>query len=239
MVDLGMFSRGISRAEIEKGAWWIAVTKDAVLPTINAKNPYLNQLKRQGITKDEFTQIFIQQDIRRWDQLLEAIGGNTHIHVYSRSDACGAAQMWGEFLGQNQEGLEGIGVFGDPGMADAVKNDVLAIGYNNVVYVYDTKTRKKYTGIEVAPVDLNANGKIDPGEDFYSTLDQVMEAIANDNYPSPPARDLYFVAHGKPQNQAVVTFLTWILTKGQQYVGEAGYVKLSQQKIDTELAKLK
>ena len=41
MIDLCMVSRGINEAETAKGAWPIAVAKDAVLPTINDKNPVL------------------------------------------------------------------------------------------------------------------------------------------------------------------------------------------------------
>jgi phosphate transport system substrate-binding protein len=33
-VDLGMFSREIAQAEIDKGVWSVAVTKDAVIPTV-------------------------------------------------------------------------------------------------------------------------------------------------------------------------------------------------------------
>src|SRR5688572_12197492 len=39
MVDLGMFSREVKEEEKQKGAWWIAVSRDAVLPTVNAANP--------------------------------------------------------------------------------------------------------------------------------------------------------------------------------------------------------
>src|SRR5512138_3213844 len=39
MVDLGMFSKEVSPEEQAKGAWWIGVAKDAVVPTINAENP--------------------------------------------------------------------------------------------------------------------------------------------------------------------------------------------------------
>ena len=41
MVDLGMFSREVRDAEVEKGAWKIALTRDAVLPTINSNNPLI------------------------------------------------------------------------------------------------------------------------------------------------------------------------------------------------------
>src|SRR4051812_10778637 len=44
-VDVGMFSREITDAEKRKGVWWIALCKDAVLPTINSKNPYLEIIR--------------------------------------------------------------------------------------------------------------------------------------------------------------------------------------------------
>jgi len=237
MVDLGMFSREVTQAEIEKGAWYIAVTKDAVLPTISGKNPVLKELKEQGFTLEVFQQIFLGNKSHTWGDFV-GLNEPAKINVYTRSDACGAAEIWGKYLGSNQESLTGIGVFGDPGIADAIKNDRRGIGYNNVVYAYDMRTRKKYPGLEVLPIDLNGNGQIDPEEDFYDTLDDIMMAIQSDLYPSPPARDLYFVTRGKPDNAAVLVFLEWILEEGQQYVHEAGYVELSREKIEIEKAKL-
>lgn len=239
MVDLGMFSRGITQAELDKGAWGLAVTKDAVVPTINTKNPFLAQLKKTGVTKDLFVKIFIDQTVKQWNQCPGITGENTPIHVFTRSDACGAAQMWGEFLGKDQESLQGIGVFGDPGMADAVKGDPVSLGFNNVGYAYDMRTRKNFEGLEILPLDVNNNGQIDPEEDFYGSLDKMMAAIAEGKYPSPPSRDLYLVSHGKPKNPVVLHFLNWILTEGQQFVSEAGYVQLSPEKIQHELDKIK
>lgn len=238
MVDLGMFSRGISRAEKDKGVWWIAVAKDAVLPTINAKHPYLDQLKSTGLTLESFKKIFLADKPGNWEQYVGMPGNSTRIKAFTRSDACGAAQMWAEFLGSNQEDLSGIGVFGDPGMADAVKSDAAGIGYNNVVYVFDMNSRRKYPGIEVVPLDLNQNNRIDPDEDFYHTLDEVMLAISSEKYPSPPARELYFVSAGPPENEATIAFLNWILTSGQKFLSEAGYVNLTDENIRHQLGKL-
>ena len=146
--------------------------------------------------------------------------------------------MWGEYLGKDQESLIGIGVFGDPGMADAVKNDTYSLGFNNVIYVYDLKTRKCYDKMEVVPIDLNGDGVINADEDFYATIDDVTVATKSGKYPSPPARDLYFVSKGKPTNQVVIEFLKWILVDGQKYVEEAGYVILAEEKINQEMTKL-
>ncbi|HKM94906.1 MAG TPA: PstS family phosphate ABC transporter substrate-binding protein [Prolixibacteraceae bacterium] len=236
-VDLGMFSRKIEQVEIEQGVWWTGTTIDAVLPTISAKNPLLEKIKTRGITRDELKSIYIDETITNWNQLFENTPSNP-IKLYSRSDACGAAGTWALYLDGTQEDLNGVGVFGDPGLAEAVSIDPSGIGFNNTIFIYDIKTGRKRVGMEVCPIDLNNNGTIDPEEYFYDSFKEILAAIANGNYPSPPARELFLVAKGKPQKQSVVDFLKWILTTGQQYVEEVGYVPLSDATIANYLIKL-
>lgn len=237
-VDLGMFSREIMPAEKERGVWWIAVTKDAVLPTISARNPVIAELQKRGVTQAQFRAMFIDETLRDWGELVGLVS-KAPIHLYTRSDACGAAGTWAQYLGGAQEDLHGVGVYADPGLAEAVKKDPLGIGYNNTIYIYSAGTNQKYPGLEVIPIDVNANGRIDPDEDFYDTMTAVMAAIAAGQYPAPPARELYFVASGKPASPVVAEFLTWILTEGQQYVSSAGYVPLSREIISKQLDKLR
>jgi phosphate transport system substrate-binding protein len=237
-VDIGMVSREIYPEEIKKGAWWVSVTKDAVVPTINAKNPFLDQILNKGIKKVTLVDIWITDKVKSWNQIYDH-DSEYSIHVYTRSDACGAAQTWAQYLGKHQEDLLDVGLYGDPGLAEAVKNDHLGIGFNNINYVYDSKTRKEVKGIRILPIDLNENGIIDKEEDFYNTRDDIVQAIGSGIYPSPPARDLHFVCHGKPENIIVIKFLMWVLTDGQKYIPESGYINLSGEKIDEELNKLK
>lgn len=237
MVELGMFSRGFTQAELDKGVWFLGVTKDAVIPVVNESNPFLNEILNQGISQEEFQNIYLNRSITTWAELFN-VNTDQKIHLFTRSDACGAAEMWAGYLGKHQEDLIGTGVFGDPGIASAVKNDPLGMGYNNVNYVFDLQTRRPYPGLAVIPIDLNNNGVIDPEENFYGTLDSLNGAIRNGIYPSPPARPLYFVSKGKPQKEEVIVFLKWILENGQQYVEAAGYVPLPDQMIKSELLKL-
>jgi len=238
MVDLGMFSKAVSPEEKAKGAWWIAVSKDAVLPTINASNPVLQILKTKGMTRQIFYNIFIAGTVKTWGQAANT-SNSMELQAFTRSDACGAADMWAKFLfNKKQEDLQGLGLNGDPGVADAVRRNIGSIGYNNLNFVYDMQTRRKYQGLEVIPIDLDGNGKISPDEYFYNTLDDVMNAINDGRYPSPPARELYMVSGGKPASRLVMTFLRWILTDGQKYVNEAGYVKIPEEHLQSELQKL-
>jgi phosphate transport system substrate-binding protein len=50
---------------------------------------------------------------------------------------------------------------------------------------------------------------------------------------------LYFVTAGKPTKKVLVEFIKWVLTEGQKYVYDSGYIKLSGEKLDAGLNKLK
>ncbi|MBW6491512.1 MAG: substrate-binding domain-containing protein [Lentimicrobium sp.] len=237
-VDLGMFSREIAQEEKDQGVWWVGLTIDAVVPTISDQNPFLETIKKQGLKKEDFTRIFIENKTPDWGNLLR-IPSIEKIMVYTRSDACGAAETWAKYLGGKQENLLGIGIYGDPGLAEAVAKDRLGIGFNNTIYAYDIVTGKKRPGMEVIPIDINGNGTIDYEEDFYESFDGVLKAIADGIYPSPPARELYFVSKGKPVKKATHDFLRWCLTEGQRFVMEAGYVPIDQAKIEEYLEKIR
>jgi phosphate transport system substrate-binding protein len=237
MVDIGMVSREIHQAEIDKGAWFIPVTKDAVVAVVNRENPLLGELLRKGIKKADFVRIWLNETPPTWNELTTT-QGRVQVHVYTRSDSCGAAETWALYLGKKQEDLLGIGVFGDPGLNEAVRKDALGIGYNNINYAFDATTLKPMAGTAILPIDLNANGRIDGAENFYGQRDAMVKAIADDRYPSPPARDLYFVCHGRPQKQLLAAFMKWVLSAGQKFVGEAGYIALSEAKIAQGLGKL-
>jgi phosphate transport system substrate-binding protein len=64
LVDIGMVSRSIDDSEIKKGAYPIAVTKDAVVATINSQNPVLDDIISKGITRETFIGIFIMRASR-------------------------------------------------------------------------------------------------------------------------------------------------------------------------------
>jgi len=237
-VDIGMLSREIKPEETNIGAWSVAVTKDAVVPTINPRNPVVEILKQKGISQEELSKIFITGEITSWGQV-SGTANNSKIKVYSRSDASGAAATWAQYLGgKEQDVLKGLGVFGDPGLADAVKKDAEGIGYNNVIYVYDLTSKAKYPGMDVLPIDINGDDQITSNEMFYDNLDTLIAAIDDGRYPSPPARELYFVSKGKPEGAVVKEFLRWVLKDGQQYAGETGYMSLSAAKVDAELKKI-
>ncbi|HEY43230.1 MAG TPA: phosphate ABC transporter substrate-binding protein [Anaerolineae bacterium] len=236
-VDIGMVSREIYPEEINKGAFWIPVTKDAVFLTTNATNPVNEVLREKGVTREALIGIYITGEITTWGQVVGRTDLTDPIHIYTRSDAAGAPATWAAYLGGAQEDLLGIGVYGDPGLLEAVINDPLGIGYNNLNYAFDFSTGKPVMGAFVIPIDINGNGRVDP-EETFDTKEQAISAVANGLYPSPPARELNLVTNGKPTGLTQL-FIQWVLTDGQQYVEEAGYIPLAVERIEEGLNKLK
>jgi phosphate transport system substrate-binding protein len=237
-VDIGMISRAIKPEEVAQGAFWVAVAKDAVFPIVAANNPFLPDLVSEGISPDTFRKIFITGEIKTWGEIIGKPEVADEIHVYTRSDSCGAGEQWALFSGgKAQSDLLGIGVNGEPALVDTVGKDALGIGYSNLNSTFDAATDGLVPGIVVPPIDIDASGAADSSE-YYPSKGLAVTAIANGTYPSPPARFENLATKGKPTGVSLA-FIKWILTDGQQYLDAAGYVPLSTEQLSESLEKLK
>lgn len=218
LVDIGMVSRDPDPSEVKRGAFPIAILHDAVFPTISIKNPAINELQSTGLTADQLTKIWITGNVVNWNQVSKT-KSNSAIHVYTRSDACGAAATWAKFLGnKKQEDLKGIAVYGDPGLLETVKRDMLGIGYNNYSFVY-TREGQVVSGITLLPVDANKNGKADPDE-ILDTRDKAKSAIEKGAYPA--GRKNFFFTKGKPKGLAKAFIRFALSDEGAKFVDEVG-----------------
>ncbi|MGA2515452.1 MAG: substrate-binding domain-containing protein [Thermodesulfobacteriota bacterium] len=237
LVNVGMVSREITQEEVRQGAFYVPVVKDAVFPMMSDQNPvFHNGLSQKGIKKKTFIDLWIKGRDMTWGEIAGS-DSKYKVHVYTRSDSCGAAETWAQYLGgKRQEDLQGIGVYGDPGLAEAVRKDPLGTGYNNLNYTFDFKTGLPCKGLRVVPVDLNENGKIDPEEDL-KTKNKAVQAIASGVYPSPLARNLYLLTKNSFKG-LTREFVRWILTDGQKYVDETGYIPLTKIQVNGALKKL-
>ena len=231
-VDIGMISREITPTEEELGAYPLAVAKDAVFVLVNSDNPVITDLLLQGLKRDTLVNIFITGEIKTWGEAVDRPEITDEIHVYTRSDTCGAAATWSLYLGGSQSDLLGKGELGDPGMIQAVQKDPLGIGYNNLIYAYGLGNAPP-EGTLILPLDLNANGQADPYE-ILDTLERAANAVTTELYPS---RTLYLVTNGKPSS-LVQAFLEWALTDGQAYLVRCGHVQLPAEQLELVIQKI-
>lgn len=217
LVDIGMVSREPDPAEIQKGIIPIYILHDAVFPIVSKKNPIIEKIIQKGMKRTDFQRMYLEVIPIRWQDIYSNSINKT-VHVYTRSDSCGAASAWANYLGKKQEDLKGIGLYGDPGLIDAVKKDPLGIGYTNFGYVFDS-SGKVIDGVIVIPIDANEDGTIDASEKCVNR-DVAIKLINAGKYPV--LRKNYFYIKGKPVS-VVKKFIEFALSdEGAKIVEEVG-----------------
>jgi len=238
LVDIGMISRETTAEEQTQGAFWVPVATEAVVMVANASNPVAETLTRQGLTRDQCADLWFRATDVTWGSLVSRQDVAETVRVYARADRCGAAEIWAQYLGKREDDLVGAAVYGDPRMIEALQRDRLGIGFSNLRYAYDADTDRPVRDLLPVPIDMDGDGGIAESESFYETHTDMMRAIAAEAYPPPLARDLNLLTKGKPEG-LTQEFVFWVLTEGQKYVTEEGYVELSQPKLEAAIDKVR
>ncbi len=236
-VDVAMMGREPESEEIDQGLFAVPMLIDTVVATVNADNPVLEELQEDGLSREDLEAIFTKE-VTNWGEVVDA-DVDEEITVYGRSDASAAYKQWGDFLGGEDdayteselEDLSDGNHNGDQPVADAVGSNETAISLNNINYVYDLESGDLEGDIRPVPLDDDGDGTISEDEDFYDTREEFLAAVEEGRYPAPPAREMYLASDG-PFDEEAHDFVEWVLTEGQEYVRDNGYVPLEADRLE-------
>ncbi len=235
-VDIAMMGREPESEEIEDGLFAVPMLIDTVVGTVNADNPVIDELQENGLTREDLEDIFTKE-VTNWGDVVDT-DVDEEITVYGRSDASAAYKQWGDFLGgeddaytENElESLSDGNHNGDQPVAEAIAGNENAISLNNINYVYHHESGELEGDIRPVPLDLDGEGLSDE-EDFYDTRDEFLAAVEDGTYPAPPAREMFLASNGEFGEDSH-DFVEWVLTDGQQYVRDNGYVPLEEDRLE-------
>jgi len=236
-VDIAMMGRTPDEEEIERGLFAVPMLIDTVVGTVNEDNPIIDEIQERGMSRETMEAIFTKE-IENWGDVYDDVDADENITVYGRSDASAAYQKWGDFLGgeddahtENElEGLSDGNHDGDSAVADAIANNENGISLNNINYVYDLDSGDLEGAIRPIPLDQDGEG-LSEEEDFYANREEFLDAVEAGNYPMPPAREMFLASDGQFEDEAY-DFVEWVLTDGQEYVRESGYVPLEDERLE-------
>ncbi|HOY33274.1 MAG TPA: substrate-binding domain-containing protein [Bacteroidales bacterium] len=216
--------------------WTAPVAKDAVLPVVSFDNNNLQQIVLSGITKEKLAAAFTGK-LKTWRQLLQA-GSNDPIEVFKLSDSSGSSAMWAEFLKVKPSDFKGTLVFNENDIPMMVAGNKNAIGYCSFTDIYDINTGLKKRNLYVLPVDLNSNNQTDDNELVFDKIGDLKSAVASGKYPSPPGRKFYMACKKAPDDRAITSFIKWILTIGQSYCDQYGFVTIEKNEASVSLKQM-
>lgn len=235
-IQIAMVARELSEKEAQAGYWAVPVAKDAVLPVISFDNNNLQKIVFTGVTKAKLADVFTGK-ISSWGQLLQ-LTSNDPIEVYTMADSSETTITWAEFLNKTPENIKGSVVYSEKDMCQKVAANKNAIGFCSMTNVFDINTGFKKKNLYVMPVDLNADNMADDNELVFDKLDDIKSAISSGKYPTPPTRKLYLVCKTKPIDKATVSFIKWVLTIGQSYCSQFGFVNIDKNETSVYLKQL-
>jgi glycine cleavage system H lipoate-binding protein/ABC-type phosphate transport system substrate-binding protein len=204
-------------------AWKMVVGRDAVVPFVSASNPYLDDIRREGIASGEFANLFETEGTRTWAGLLDG-GASKSVNFYLGADE-GVRSAISGFTGMDPVFIEGIASAGSANVIESVAGDPYGVGFARLADITGI-TGELAAGIALLPIDRNANGRLDYVEKIYGSVADLSRGIWIGKYPSALCGNIYVIAPVQPEEASETAFLKYILTTGQASLELAGFNSL-------------
>ncbi len=217
----------------DETAWKMVIGRDAIVPVINAKNPMLNEINRQGLTIEDFAQLLANSGKTSWSSLID-VGNNTSINYYIINNESIKSNLV-NFSKSDITAINGTSVANPADLISAIQKDIYAIGFCKLTDVRDAATNEIIANIKLLPIDKNRNGRIDNFENIYTNLNTFTRAVWIGKYPRELCGGIYAVAPSKPTDNNTIAFLTWVMADGQKFLNKNGYSILASSEISSNL----
>lgn len=197
------------------GEWKTVIGRNITVPFINSSNPFIAAINKKGISSGNF----IKADPDWSDLTGSGTAGKVTIFVAVQPGVENDAR---KFI-RNDNII--LNILPDAAAVElAVKANPLSIGF--CLYTDMIKDNTLPSGISFLPIDKNENGNLDPFENIYRTPEALLRGVWTGKYPSELCNNIYISASEQPSDPAVISFLSWVLTSGQDYISQEGFCAL-------------
>jgi len=234
--SLGFISNRAKTAVNNSSNWKMTIGHDVIVPVMNAGNPYLKDIVRQGLSQAQLSLMFKNPESRNWGTILAGTV-KSPVHLYMVNDE-GVQNGLAGFLKETQLPGAGITVGSSDEIVRAIQNDPLAIGFCNVTDIQNENTIGLAENLQFLPIDKNGNGTIDYMEDIYADMNEFQRGVWIGKYPKSLVSNIYAVSSVQPSQEKELSFLKWVLADGQQYMKSFGYSDLASAESQSHLDKL-
>ncbi len=211
----------------------LQVARFAQLPYSNIHNPVLSLAGRRGFSRKDINNLFFETF--GFDDDFEVRKQKFNVNVYSKENqSCLSNSLAGHF-GVRPSEIKGSKIFGDENfLLKAVELDTLGVAYNTLSVIYDIESRNLHPGISLLPLDLSR----DERRILTGNLDDIISVLENAKIETIPVEQIGIDISQAISNIHVRDFLSWVLGEGQQFVHQYGFLRLDQQVLAQQTARL-
>lgn len=192
----------------------------ALLPVANAQNPLLNELGQRGLNEERLENLFFEKGVL--DKIANSSDDHTlDITVYSGNKSDSFAGTFASHFGYSTGNIRGRKISGDDiYLIHAIQKDQSGITFNHLSYIFDTETRALKEGLSLLPLDVKRSERDVLRE---ADLDKTIDLLEKDKISLIPIESIGFVYQNT--SDSTKKFLRWVLSEGQRYNHEYGFLK--------------
>lgn len=210
------------------------VGRYAVAPFTSVENPLYGEVtKHQWSTKD-IKKLFFQNEDDLIDELEEKSKSSKlydRMTVYSGSSSSSVAGIYAQHFGYQKGDIKGKKIAGDDlYLNNAIAKDKQSVTFNNIAYLYDTQSRQLKQDIALLPLDV----KKEMRETLASgNLDLTLDLLEQNKIESIAIENFGFAYSNF--NSDIDKFLSWVISEGQQYNHQLGFLRLDEKEVKNQL----
>jgi len=232
--DLNIIAHQPTNEELNENKEIIYAGRYALLPVTNTTNPILSGTRKKGFNKNDIDKLFFEV-VNYDDESATKEKPKFAATIYARDNQACASTALATYFGHVSSEIKGKKVLGDDiYLLSAIKKDSIGLTYNNLGYLYDTNSRKLKDGIALLPLDLKKETK----DILTGNLDNVIEILEKNHIETIPVEKIGFVFSQQTVRKEVSEFLKWVLSDGQKFNHEEGFLHLDKQELVEQTNKL-
>ena len=182
--DLKMKTTGV--------AWKMALGRDVIVPVMNARNPLRDKVSVRGLAPSDFARIYGNAQPPSWGEVMQD-GTKGKIKAWLPADASVIPYL-ADFMNSGTDGITASKAKTTEEMFGAILEDVNAIGFCRLADFEKVAGGENAAGLMLVPVDMNGNGKLDPFENIYGSMEALKRGISIGKYPGVLNNRIYAIA---------------------------------------------
>lgn len=210
----------------DRSLWKVTVGRDVIVPVINARNPYLQEINKQGISPAGLARILNNPEHTSWSTLIEN-GPDLPVNLYTSNEAALHSGI-ARFLETEQLSFSEQHTREPEALLASVQSDTYAIGIGYLTDMIDPKNNQLHKNLQLLPMDKNGNGHLDYKEDIYANLETFSRGVWIGKYPKKLVNNVYAVASSPPNSESELAFLSWVIERGHVRLDNHGYGDLPE-----------
>ncbi len=211
------------------------VGRYALLPVTSAENPLLGDIqKKEWKSKDIKSLFFTAEDLD--EEYEEEVEGKHNklkdkLTVYSGSSKASLSGIFASHFGRTSDDLRGNRIAGDDFyLLSAINEDKASVTFNALSNLYDLSSRTLRSDLVLLPLGVKASQR----EALRSgNLDETLELIEDEDIDLIPVEEIGFTYNSVDAD--IDNFLQWIIRAGQEYNHKAGFLRLTDKEVESQL----